>query len=118
MERKPYSTPNWCKDICQNSGNVACEYYCARKREAEYFLPNDAPMPEFPYRQWRWDMSPQERQICAGYYLTKIVEHIVGKKDESLDAKWDDPTDGELFEMVTEQGLLAEIFEAQKEIKK
>jgi hypothetical protein len=114
MERKAYIAPDWCKDICQNSGNVACEYYCARKREAEYFLPNNKPMPKFPLGQWKYDMGPQERQVVVGYYMTKIVEHITGAKDESLDAKWDGLTDGQLFEMITEQGLIADMFEVQE----
>lgn len=115
MERKDYIPPEWCKPICQNSGNVACTLYCAKNREAEYFLPKDKPMPPFPYGQWRWDMSPQERQVAVGYYLSKIVEHLTGAKDESIDAKWDGLTEGQLFEMITEQGLLMEMFEVQEE---
>ena len=109
--RKRYVIPKWCKDICVNSGNVACTHYCAKNREAEYFLPNDRPMPEFPYGQWRWDMSVSERQAVVGYYLTKIVEALTDQKDESLDAQSDNLTDGQIFEMIVERGLLIRLFD-------
>lgn len=93
VEREPtkYAIPAWCADKCINVGTIACEYECASERQARFFVADPEltlkDISPFPSHDWTWNMSPQERQACAGLYLEKTVEAITGVPQKPDDEK-------------------------------
>ena len=105
---KQYIPPAWCKDMCTNSGNVACVYDCAGNRDGRYFLPEDnltlEDIAPFPLKEWQCNMSARERQAIAGLYIAKLVEAFTGVPIDP-DKQMIDNLDLEtLMELVIENG--------------
>lgn len=77
--------PTWCSSICRNSMNEVCVEDCAIKRDAEWFEVKEIAledMPRFPLKDFtNGDMTPKERQVCAGVYLAKVVDKMQGVTD-------------------------------------
>ena len=112
MERKPtrHIAPDWCRDICINSGRPGCIYDCAGEREGRFFVPDPdltlEDMAPFPIHDWQINSSPKERQVMAGAYLAKLVERVTGipqdPERELLKKELDAASDERLMEIITE----------------
>ena len=105
---KKYIPPAWCKNMCTNSGNVACVYDCARNRDGRYFLPEDDltlnDIAPFPLQEWNWNMSAKERQKIAGLYIAKLVEAVTGVPTDPDKAMIDNLDFETLMELAIENG--------------
>jgi hypothetical protein len=88
---------------------------CAIKRDASRFKPKEeleiADLPPFPLKAWLEEMTPQERQAAAGFYLAKIVDHLQGRKPDVWNRRTrpdiDSPRNSRIPETLQEQSLLS-----------
>ena len=67
--------------------NDVCVENCAVKRNASYFELKKGisleDLPRYPLEDFtNGEMTPIERQVCAGVYLAKVVDHLQGVYDE------------------------------------
>lgn len=65
--------------------NQACMENCAIKRNTSAFILKDdvtlSTLPPFPQRAWQNEMNPAERQMIAGVYMAKVVDHLQGREN-------------------------------------
>lgn len=105
-ENGRFIPPQWCKDICTNSGELVCVYDCAEEREGRFFLPDpDLTLKDiapFPMRDWQINSSPKERQVIAGLYLAKLVEAVSGVPQDPERERLKKELDGASYERTWE----------------